>query len=72
MAIVPGHHDHAAMFRRRFWLSLALTVPVVIYSHMLMTLTGLMPPEFSGDHWVGPVLGTLTFLYGGPVFLRAG
>ncbi len=67
-----GHLDHAAMFRRRFWLSLVLTVPVVIYSHMLMTLTGRTPPEFSGDHWVGPVLGTLTFLYGGPVFLRAG
>jgi P-type Cu2+ transporter len=67
-----GHHDHAAMFRRRFWLSLALTVPVVLYSHMLMTLTGWTPPAFEGDHWVGPVLGTLTFLYGGPVFLRAG
>jgi Cu2+-exporting ATPase len=67
-----GHHDDAAMFRRRFWFSLVLTVPVVIYSHMLMTLTGWTPPEFSGDHWVGPVLGTLTFLYGGPVFLRAG
>ena len=67
-----GHHDHAAMFRRRFWVSLVLTVPVVMYSHMLMTLTGWTPPAFSGDHWVGPALGTLTFLYGGPVFLRAG
>jgi Cu2+-exporting ATPase len=67
-----GHHDHAAMFRRRFWLSLVLTIPVVMYSHMLMTLTGWTPPAFTGDHWVGPVLGTLTFLYGGPVFLRAG
>ncbi|HWI03373.1 MAG TPA: heavy metal translocating P-type ATPase, partial [Acidimicrobiales bacterium] len=67
-----GHHDHAAMFKRRFWFSLVLTVPVVLYSHMLMTLTGWTPPAFTGDHWVGPVLGTLTFLYGGPVFLRAG
>ncbi len=67
-----GHHDHAAMFRRKFWLSLALTVPVVAYSHMLMTLTGWAAPAFAGDHWVGPVLGTLAFLYGGPVFLRAG
>jgi Cu2+-exporting ATPase len=67
-----GHHDHVAMFRNRFWVSLVLTVPVVIYSHMLMTLTGWTPPAFTGDDWVGPVLGTLTFLYGGPVFLRAG
>jgi P-type Cu2+ transporter len=52
-----GHHDHAAMFRNRFWFSLALTIPVVLYSHMLMTLTGWTPPAFDGDHWVGPVLG---------------
>jgi Cu2+-exporting ATPase len=60
------------MFRRRFWACLVLTVPVVLYSHMLMTLTGWTAPAFAGDQWVGPVLGTLTFLYGGPVFLRAG
>lgn len=67
-----GHHDHAAMFKRRFWFSLALTVPVVLYSHMLMTLTGWTPPAFTGDNWVGPVFGTLTFAYGGTVFLGAG
>jgi Cu2+-exporting ATPase len=67
-----GHAGHAEMFRKRFWASLALTIPVVLYSEMLMDLTGWMPPEFSGDRWVAPVLGTLTFLYGGPVFLRSG
>ncbi|MDP9072546.1 MAG: heavy metal translocating P-type ATPase [Actinomycetota bacterium] len=67
-----GHGDHAAMFRRRFWLSLALTVPVVVYSHMLMTLTGWDPPGFPGDHWVPPILGTAVFLYGAPVFLGPG
>jgi Cu+-exporting ATPase len=66
------HGDHAAMFRRRFWLSLLLTVPVVLYSHMLMTLTGWTPPELPGDQWIAPVLGTVVFLYGGPVFLTAG
>jgi len=66
------HHDHAAMFRRRFWRSLALTVPVVLYSHMLMTLTGWRPPSFAGDHLVAPLLGALVFLDGGPLFLRAG
>jgi P-type Cu+ transporter len=67
-----GHGDHAAMFRRRFWLSLVLTVPVVLYSHMLMTLTGWTPPGFPGDHWVPPVLGTAVFVYGAPMFLTAG
>lgn len=67
-----GHGDHAGMFRRKFWLSLVLTVPVVLYSHMLMVLTGWSPPGFPGDHWVAPVLGTAVLLYGGRVFLTAG
>ena len=67
-----GHGDHAAMFRRKFWLSLVLTIPVVLYSHMWMTLTDLAPPGFTGDRWIAPVLGTLVFLYGGPVFLTSG
>ncbi|MGH9277547.1 MAG: heavy metal translocating P-type ATPase, partial [Acidimicrobiales bacterium] len=67
-----GHGDHAAMFRRRFWLSLALTIPVVIYSSMLMELTGWTPPEIPGDDWIAPLFGTAVFLYGGPVFLQGG
>ena len=67
-----SHAGHAEMFRKRFWASLALTIPVVLYSEMLMDLTGWMPPSFGGDRWVAPLLGTLTFLYGGPVFLRGG
>ncbi|MDQ3896677.1 MAG: heavy metal translocating P-type ATPase, partial [Actinomycetota bacterium] len=66
------HHGHLAMFRKRFWVTLVLAVPVVIYSHMLMTLTGWTPPELPGDRWIGPVLGTIAFLYGAPVFLRMG
>jgi Cu2+-exporting ATPase len=65
------HGDHVAQFRERFWVSLVLTVPVVLYSDM-WERTGLEPPSFSGDHWVAPVLGTLVFLYGGPVFLKGG
>jgi hypothetical protein len=30
-----GHADHAAMFRSRFWVSLVLSVPVVLYGHMV-------------------------------------
>ncbi|CAN5894066.1 heavy metal translocating P-type ATPase [soil metagenome] len=67
-----GHGDHAAMFKRKFWLSFALTIPVVLYSHMLMELTGWMAPAFPGSRWVPPVLGTAVFLYGGPVFLTSG
>ena len=67
-----AHGDHAAVFRRKFWLSLVLTVPVVLYSHMLMQLTGWAPQSFPGSHVVGPVFGTAVFLYGGRFFLEDG
>ncbi|RBJ00809.1 heavy metal translocating P-type ATPase, partial [Micromonospora provocatoris] len=79
----PGHHgDHGGghgshaghdpeQFRRRFWLSLALTVPIVATSHMVMDWFGYSL-DFPGVRWVGPVLGTVVFLYGGWPFLTGG
>lgn len=64
-----GMEDHAAMFRRRFWLTLALTLPVIAYSEMVQEWLGFGPPSFTGEDLVGPVLGTLVFLYGGWPFL---
>ena len=64
-----GHVDHAAMFRSRFWLSLLLTVPVVVYSHHLQEWLGFSPPAFPGSSLLAPVLGTVIFLYGGWPFL---
>ena len=67
----PGGHDkHAGhdpeMFRSRFWLSLALTIPIVVSSEMVMDWFGY---HLSGVAWVGPVLGTFVFLWGGGPFL---
>src|SRR5215213_8270643 len=67
-----GHGDHAAQFRDRFWLSLVLTVPVVLYSEMVQDWLGFTPPQFPGSQWVAPVLGTVVFLYGGRPFLEGG
>ncbi|MBW3570384.1 MAG: heavy metal translocating P-type ATPase [Gemmatimonadetes bacterium] len=71
----PGGHDkHAGhspdMFRSKFWLSLALTLPTVIWGHMLPELTGFHPPHFPGSEWIAPVFGTIVFVYGGWVFLQ--
>ncbi|MEH0970327.1 heavy metal translocating P-type ATPase [Micromonospora sp. CPCC 205546] len=67
-----GHDKHAGhdpeQFRRKFWLSLALTVPIVLISDMVMDWFGYRL-EFPGVGWVGPVLGTVVFLYGGWPFL---
>ena len=67
-----GHGDHAEMFRRKFWVSLILTIPAVIYSHMVQELLGYTAPMVPAHQWVAPVFGTAVFLYGGPVFLKGG
>jgi Cu2+-exporting ATPase len=67
-----GHGDHAAQFRDRFWLSLALTIPVIAYSEMVQEWLRFTPPQFPGSDWVAPVLGTIVFLYGGRPFLEGG
>ena len=64
--------DHAAQFRDRFWLSLALTVPVVASSAMVADLLGYSLPDFPGASWIAPVLGTVVFFYGGWPFLTGG
>ncbi|MGF9647964.1 heavy metal translocating P-type ATPase [Pseudarthrobacter oxydans] len=73
---VHTHGQHAghstAMFRNRFWLTLALSVPVVYFSPMVGHILGYMAPMFPGSAWIPPVLGTVIFLYGGQPFLKGG
>jgi Cu2+-exporting ATPase len=65
------HEGHSvAMFRDKFWLSLALTIPVVIWSGDPQQWLGYTAPVFPGSTFIPPVLGTIVFLYGGIVFLR--
>jgi Cu2+-exporting ATPase len=64
-----GHGDHAAIFRDRFWWTLALTFPVVLYSEMFQRLLHYTAPRFPGSTWVSPILGTVIFFYGGRPFL---
>src|SRR4051794_40504332 len=53
-----GKHEghHVEMFRRRFWVSLLLSIPVVVTSHMVVDWFGY-DLDFGGVEWVGPVLG---------------
>ncbi|WP_247828538.1 copper-translocating P-type ATPase [Arthrobacter antioxidans] len=67
------HAGHStAMFRQRFWISLALAVPVLAFSPMFTMLLGSMPPDFPGSAWIAPILGTVIFVYGGTPFLKGG
>jgi P-type Cu2+ transporter len=69
-----GHDRHeghsVAMFRDKFWLSLALTIPVVILSPDIQHWFGYSLPAFPGEQYAAAILGTIIFLYGGLVFIR--
>jgi Cu2+-exporting ATPase len=58
------------MFRDKFWLSLALTVPTLVWGHMLQSALGYTAPRFRGAHLIPAVFGTAVFLYGGTPFLQ--
>ncbi len=66
-----GHHAHmVADFRRRFWICLLLTVPVVLLSQMLQELFGVSQfLKFSGDSYLQFVLASAIYFYGGWPFL---
>lgn len=70
-----GSHDrHAghsvAMFRDKFWLSFALTIPTVFWSPEVQHWLGYTAPSFPGSRFVPAIFGTAVFLYGGLVFVR--
>jgi P-type Cu2+ transporter len=65
-----GHMGHEILFRNRFWVSLVLTIPVLIYTPMLQHWLGFSPPAFWGSTWIAPVLSTIVFVYGGLPFLQ--
>jgi P-type Cu2+ transporter len=65
------HEGHSvAMFRDRFWFSLLLTLPVLVWSHDVQEWLGYEAPMFPGAEYVPAILGTAVFLYGGLVFIR--
>ena len=73
-----GHEDHAhtdhtgheQMFRRRFWVSLVLSIPVLVFSPSIQSWLGYSVPDFPGAQWITPVFAVFVFLYGGIPFLN--
>ena len=66
-----GHVGHdAAMFERRFWICLALTIPILFFASPLSELLHLTPPPVLNNPYVPLVLSTIIFVYGGGVFLQ--
>lgn len=68
-----GHVDHSGheqMFRQRFWVSLLLTIPVLLFSPMIQEWFGFHIPEFLGSQLIGPAFAIAIFFYGGVPFLQ--
>lgn len=79
-----NHHHHAAhaahdhdkhaghspdMFRRKFWLSLVLTLPTLAFSHTVQSWFGVNW-MFAGSEYIPAIFGVIIFFYGGMVFLK--
>ncbi len=65
-----SHVGHEALFRRRFWVSLALSLPVLLFSEAVQRLLGYSIPAFTGRAWIAPVFSLIVFGYGGVPFLQ--
>lgn len=69
-----NHGKHAGhsveMFRTKFWVCLALTIPALIWEPMIQDWFGYEAPTFPGGEWIPAVFGTAVFFYGGWVFLQ--
>ena len=67
-----SHHEHMiADFRKRFWISLVLSIPILLLSPMIQKFLGLDETlAFEGSQFVLFVLSTIVFFYGGYPFLK--
>lgn len=65
----PDHAGHEEMFRKRFWISSALSIPVLFWSATIQDWFGYTAPEFPGSFLIVPTLATVIFIYGGFPFL---
>ena len=62
------HSMHMGNFKQKFWLSLILAIPIILFSPMM----GMEFPfqiTFTGSDWLVLILATILFIYGGQPFL---
>jgi Cu2+-exporting ATPase len=75
--VTAGQHDHDKhaghnpnMFKQKFWLTLLLTIPTLVFSHTVQQWFNVHI-TFTGSEYIPAVFGTIIFFYGGLVFLKS-
>ena len=67
-----SHHQHMiADFKKRFWISIAVSIPILLLSPLVQRFLGLGTTiQFTGDKYLSFLLSTFVFFYGGYPFLK--
>lgn len=65
-----GHGGHLEMFRRKFWISTLLSIPVLVLSETIQGWLGYSIPDFPLSGWIVPVFSLIVFLVGGLLFFQ--
>ena len=58
------------MFRKKFWISTLLSIPVLVFSRAIQGFLGYTLPDFPGSAWITPVFAIIVFIYGGIPFIE--
>lgn len=64
------HAGHEQLFRRKFWICLLLSVPVLFFSETIQNWLGYTAPTFPLSEWIVPVFSIVIFYIGGLPFFR--
>lgn len=69
-AAVDRHEGHSAhIFKNKFWISLILSIPVLLYSFSIQELLGFSAPAFPGSAHLPFIASSVIFFYGGWIFI---
>ncbi len=64
------HSGHEELFRQKFWVSLILSIPVLLFSPSIQEWFNFAMPVFPGSQWITPIFSVIVFIYGGVPFLQ--
>ncbi len=64
------HSGHEEMFRKKFWFSLVLSLPVLAFSETVQSWLNYSTPTFPLSEWIVPIFSVIVFYIGGLPFFR--